>query len=76
MPKKHLPPLPKLIELFETHSIAQLAEMFQVQENTIARKIAEARRLHLTSNPAQQQRLQQIEALLKEGKNFNQIGKI
>jgi hypothetical protein len=75
MPKK-LPSLEKLMELFHDHSIQQLAEMFHVRESTVARKIAEARRLHISPNPLHQQRFNQIKSLLEEGKNFNQIGKI
>src|SRR5688572_19260429 len=76
MPRKRLPPLEKLMELFQTHSISQLAEMFQVTELTISRKIAEAKRQHIYSNPAKQQRNEQIKKMLAEGKNFPQIAKI
>ena len=76
MPRKRLPPLEKLMELFQAHSISQLAEMFQVTERTISRKIAEAKRQHIYSNPAKQQRNEQIKKMLAEGKNIPQIAKI
>src|SRR5262245_6529348 len=76
MPKKRLPSLQKLMELFQTHTIQQLAERYQVKETTIARKIAEAKRLNIYTNPAKQQRNQQISQMLAEGKSFPQIAKI
>ena len=76
MPKKRLPNHQELLLLFESHTLAQLAEMFQVKENTVARKIAEARRLKLSPNPALEHRRQQVEKMLKEKKSFAQIGRI
>jgi hypothetical protein len=62
--------------LFENHSIAQLAHMFQVEETTIARKIAQARRQKISPNPIKEARRQQVEKMLKEGKSFEQIGRV
>jgi hypothetical protein len=76
MPKKCLPSLQKLMELFQTHTIQQLADLYQVKETTIARKIAEAKRLKIYTNPAKQHRNQQISQMLAEGKSFPQIAKI
>jgi hypothetical protein len=76
MPKKRLPNHQELLLLFEAHTLAQLAEMFQVKENTVAKKIAEARRLRISPNPAQEVRRQQIQKMLQEGKSFSQIGRI
>jgi hypothetical protein len=76
MPKKRLPNHQELLRLFESHTLAQLAEMFQVKETTVAQKIAEARRLRISSNPAQEARRQQIQKMLQEGKSFSQIGRI
>src|SRR5687767_8247432 len=76
MPKKRLPNHQELLRLFESHTLAQLAEMFQVKENTVARKIAEARRLKISPNPALEHRRQQVEKMLKEKKSFAQIGRI
>ena len=76
MPQKRLPSLQKLMELFQNHTIPQLAERYQVKETTIARKIAEAKRLNIYTNPAKQYRNQQISQMLSEGKSFSQIAKI
>jgi hypothetical protein len=62
--------------LFESHSIAQLATMFQVKESTIAKKIAQARRQKISANPIKEARRQQVEKMLKEGKTFEQIGRV
>jgi hypothetical protein len=76
MPKKRLPNHQDLLLLFESHTLAQLAEMFQVKENTVAQKIAEARRLRINPNPALEARRQQIQKMLQEGKSFSQMDRI
>src|SRR5262245_11333313 len=73
MPKR-LPPDRDLILLFQNHSISELALMFQVKENTVARRLAQAS--HLNHNPLFQERYEKIKAMLKEGKTYTKIGAI
>jgi hypothetical protein len=76
MPKKRLPDHKTLLSLFQEHSVAQIAEMFEVTEKAVIRKIAEARHKRIILNPAQEERYNQIKTWLSEGKNFGQIGRL
>jgi hypothetical protein len=76
MPKKRLPDHKSLLRLFQEHSVAQIAQMFEVTEKAVIRKMAEARHKRIFLNPVQEERYHQMKRLLSEGKSFRQIGRV
>src|SRR5262245_50179698 len=76
IPKKRLPNHKELLILFQEHSVAQIAQMFNVTEKAVIRKIAEARHKRISLNPVKEERCHQIKTLLSQGKSFTQIGRL
>lgn len=76
MPRKRLPEARELLQLYNDHSVDQLAEMFNVKPKTVIRKIAEARNQKINLDPKHEERCRQMKTLLAEGKTFTQIGKL
>jgi transposase len=76
MTKKYLPKGRELLQLYQDHSVAQIAEMFNVQEKTVIQKIAEARNQKINLDPKHDERCHQIKTLLAEGKSFAQMAGI
>lgn len=76
MPKEQLPDHKALLNLFQSHSVAEIAQMFGVSEKTVIEKIAEARHKRIVLNPVKEERYNQMKKWLAEGKNFTQIARL
>lgn len=75
MPKSKLPPLNTILELYQTKSINQIAELCGVSRQAVWQQLAPLNLPSKKRDPNKQAKIKLIKQLRAEGLSFDEIGK-